>query len=200
VAIANSLAASAAYWIASAASEFHVTPSGEAGSIGVFAEHTDISKWLDKEGINPTLIHAGEFKTEGNQYEPLTDQAAAYIQSRVDDYYTMFVKAVAKYRGVSETKVRNDFGKGRVFGAEQAVASGMADKISTFDQVLTKLTGSKSKSAQIFGVAMETGEISPEEQAAEIADQSVASAIPAASVPVPADPVELDRIRNDFEL
>lgn len=184
VAIANSLAASAAYWIASSASEFHITPSGEAGSIGVFAEHTDISKWLDKEGIKPTLIHAGEFKTEGNQYEPLTDQAAAYIQSRVDDYYGMFVKAVAKYRSVTETKVQRDFGKGRVFGAEQAVASGMADKVSTFDQVLAKLSGSKAsgKSAQISGVEMEAE--------AEIADKSAAQA----------DQLELERIRNDFEL
>jgi capsid assembly protease len=204
VAIANSLAASAAYWIASAASEFHITPSGEAGSIGVFAEHTDISKWLDKEGIKPTLIHAGEFKTEGNQYEPLTDQAAAYIQSRVDDYYRMFVKAAAKYRGVSETKVQRDFGKGRVFGAEEAVASGMADKVSTFDQVLGKLAGSKAsgKSAQISGVEMEAIEISPEEQAAEIADQEVASPIHEEKpAPVRAgDPLELVRLRNEFEL
>ena len=154
VAIANSLAASAAYWIASAASEFHVTPSGEAGSIGVFAEHTDMSKWLENEGIKPTLIQAGEFKTEGNQYAPLTDQAAAYIQSRVDDYYGMFIKAVAKHRGVTEAKVRNDFGKGRVFGAEQAVGCGMADKVSTFDQVLRKLGGpaSSGKSAQVQGI------------------------------------------------
>jgi signal peptide peptidase SppA len=158
VAIANSLAASAAYWIASAASEFHVTPSGEAGSIGVFAEHTDISKWLEHEGVKPTLIRAGEFKTEGNPYEPLGDEAAAYMQSRVDDYYGMFVNAVAKNRGISETKVRNDFGKGRVFGAEQAVASGMADKVSTFDQVLTKLASSRpsGKSAKAGKVEIET--------------------------------------------
>ena len=36
-AVANSLAASAAYWIGSAASQLYVTPSGEVGSIGVLA-------------------------------------------------------------------------------------------------------------------------------------------------------------------
>ncbi len=151
VAIANSLAASAAYWIASAASEFHITPSGEAGSIGVFAEHLDMSKWLESEGLKPTLIHAGEYKIEGNQYEPLSDEAAAEIQRGVDRYYGMFTKAVAKYRGVSDAKVRSDFGKGRVFGAEEAVSSGMSDKISTFEQVLTRLSGTKSsgKAAQL---------------------------------------------------
>lgn len=142
VAIANSLAASAAYWIASAADELNITPGGEAGSIGVFAEHTDISKWLENEGLKPTLISAGEFKVEANSYQPLDEAAAAFIQSRVDDYYNMFLEAVARHRGVTKSQVKKDFGGGRVFGAEQAVASGMADKIATFDQILRKLGGS----------------------------------------------------------
>ncbi len=37
IAIANSLAASAAYWIGCSASEFYVTPGGEVGSIGVWS-------------------------------------------------------------------------------------------------------------------------------------------------------------------
>lgn len=41
VASANALAASAAYWIGSAADEFVVTPSGEVGSIGVVLTHED---------------------------------------------------------------------------------------------------------------------------------------------------------------
>jgi capsid assembly protease len=146
VSIANSLAASAAYWIASAAEEFNITPGGEAGSIGVFAEHTDISKWLETEGIKPTLISAGEFKVEGNSYQPLGEEAAAFIQSRVNDYYGMFVDAVARNRGVTATKVRKDFGGGRVFGADQAIASGMADKIATFDQIIHRLGGSSASS------------------------------------------------------
>jgi len=36
IAVANTYAASAAYWIASAADEIVVTPSGEVGSIGVY--------------------------------------------------------------------------------------------------------------------------------------------------------------------
>ena len=71
VASVNSLAASAAYWIASAADEVAITPSGEAGSIGVFAEHLDISKFLDDEGVKPTLISAGKYKTEFSQNGPL---------------------------------------------------------------------------------------------------------------------------------
>jgi ClpP class serine protease len=44
IAQVNSMAASAAYWIASQADEIVVTPGGQAGSIGVYTVHEDISK------------------------------------------------------------------------------------------------------------------------------------------------------------
>lgn len=50
VAVANTLAASAAYWIGSAADELVVTPSGEVGSVGVVAMHEDWSKFLEEKG------------------------------------------------------------------------------------------------------------------------------------------------------
>jgi len=65
VAIANSLAASAAYWIGCAASEFYLTPGGEVGSIGVWQAHQDFSRALDEAGVTTTLISAGKFKVEG---------------------------------------------------------------------------------------------------------------------------------------
>ncbi len=53
-AIANSLAASAAYWIASACDELSVTPSGEVGSIGLCTSHEDVSALEAKLGIRTT--------------------------------------------------------------------------------------------------------------------------------------------------
>ena len=44
ISASNSMAASAAYWIASAAGEMVVTPSGNVGSIGVFMAHEDFRK------------------------------------------------------------------------------------------------------------------------------------------------------------
>lgn len=138
VAIADHLAASAAYWIATAADELMVTPSGEVGSIGVFAAHEDVSRALDQEGVTVNLISAGKFKTEGNPYQPLSEEARAAIQARVDDYYGLFVKAVARGRGVSVADVRGGFGEGRVVGATEAVRLGMADKIGTLDDAIAR--------------------------------------------------------------
>lgn len=141
VGIANSLAASAAYWIGSQCSEFYVTPGGEVGSIGVFATHVDHSGAMRKAGIKPTLISAGKFKAEDNPHEPLSHDAKAFLQSRVDDCYSAFSKAVARGRAVPLTAVRDGMGQGRLLGAEAAARQRLVDGVMTFDQVLRRLAG-----------------------------------------------------------
>ena len=122
VSVANSLAASAAYWIGCAASELYVTPGGEVGSIGVWQAHFDYSQALAAEGVAPTLISAGKYKVEGNPYAPLDAEAQGFMQSRVDDYYAAFTKGVARGRGVPIAQVREGMGQGRVLGADAALA------------------------------------------------------------------------------
>jgi signal peptide peptidase SppA len=139
VAVADSLAASAAYWIASQASEVVVTPGGLVGSIGVYVAHVDESKAEELAGVKTTLVSAGKYKVEGHPYGPLGDEARAAMQAQVDDYYDMFVRAVARGRRASPAAVRAGFGEGRVVGAAQAVTLGMADRVATLEQVLAKL-------------------------------------------------------------
>jgi signal peptide peptidase SppA len=139
VAVANSLAASAAYWIGCSASEFYVTPGGEVGSIGVWQAHFDYSKALEDEGVKTTLVSAGKFKVEGNPYVPLDPKAQAFMQSRVDDYYNAFIQAVAVGRSVTVDDVRNGMGEGRVLGADAALAQRMVDGIASFDDVLARM-------------------------------------------------------------
>ena len=136
VAVANSLAASAAYWIASAADEIVATPGGEVGSIGVFVAHVDHSEMLKKAGLQFTVISAGKYKTEANPYQPLSEDARRFVQSRVDDYYGMFVKAVATNRGATQTAVREGYGQGRVLGAQAALRANLVDRIATLEQVV----------------------------------------------------------------
>lgn len=154
VAVVNSLAASAAYWIASQADEIWASSSSLTGSIGVFAMHEDISEMAEKVGVKVTLISAGKFKTEGNEFEPLTDEAKAAIQSIVDGHYAQFVNAVARGRGVKAADVRGGMGQGRVVGAKDAVALGMADKVGTLRDALAKL-GTASDGLQALDDNME---------------------------------------------
>lgn len=140
IAQANSLMASAAYYIASAADEIVVTPSGEVGSIGVKAMHLDHSAQNEMLGVKATLVKAGKHKGEVDPNLPLSDDALAHLQEDVNRYYDMFVSAVAAGRGVSAEAVRNGFGEGRVVGAKDAVRLGMADRVATLDETLARLS------------------------------------------------------------
>ena len=145
VAVANGWAASAAYWLASQAGELIVTPSGEVGSIGVWSMHVDRSGELSKAGISVTLTSAGKFKTEGNPYEPLGDEARTEEQRAVDFYHTKFISAVARGRNTSQARVRSDFGKGRLVRPEESLATGMVDSIATLQTVIKRETGARSR-------------------------------------------------------
>jgi signal peptide peptidase SppA len=136
----SSVCASAALYLGSAATEIWVTPSGEIGSLGVYALHVDLSKALEESGEKPQFIVASDspFKTEGNSFEPLSDDARASLQKVVDRYMAMFVRDVAKGRSMSVETVRTKFGQGRMLSPQDAVEAGMADKIGTFNDALRR--------------------------------------------------------------
>ncbi len=151
----NSLAASAGYWIASAAEQVMVTPSGYAGSIGVYMLHEDVSKALDAGGIKVTLVSAGKYKTEGNPFEPLDADARAHLQEQVDATYSKFLKALARNRDRSLDDVRKNFGQGRMMNAEEAVAAGLADRQMSFEDLMARLLGGTAPAGSKGGASAE---------------------------------------------
>jgi signal peptide peptidase SppA len=148
LAVANSLMASAAYWIGSQADEVWITPGGEAGSIGVYAAHQDVSGALEKGGYKVSLVSAGKYKTEGNEFEALTDEGRAALQGRVEAYYQMFVAAVSRGRGKAESTVRNGFGEGRVLGATASVDAHLADRVGTLDEAVARANKMAARQAR----------------------------------------------------
>jgi signal peptide peptidase SppA len=140
VAVANTMAASAAYWLAAQADELYVTPSGTVGSVGVYMLHEDDSGWLEKAGVKMTFVHAGQYKVEGNSYEPLGEEARAEMQKWVDACRETFVAAVARGRGTSVEDVLAHYGDGRLLRAEDALAAGMVHGIRTLDDTIAALT------------------------------------------------------------
>lgn len=147
VGVAQSLAASAGYWLLSQCTEAYCSPGGEVGSIGVYSGHEDISKAMEMAGVKIELFSAGEYKTEGHPFGPMTDEGKAYQLQRAQDYYRAFTSAVAKGRRVSVDQVRDGMGKGRVLGAKAAMDAGMLDGIATMDEVLSKMRRAPRKSA-----------------------------------------------------
>jgi len=141
LAVANTMMASAAYWLGAQADEVAVSPSSLTGSIGVFAAHDDLSAAQERLGVKTTLISAGKYKTEANRNAPLSDEARAHIQSLVDSAYAMFTNDVAAGRGVKAKDVRGGFGEGRILPAQAAVAEGLADRVATLEQTIMRAAG-----------------------------------------------------------
>ncbi|MFN3686107.1 S49 family peptidase [Salinarimonas sp.] len=138
-AVINGMAASAAYAIASGATEIVTTPTGVSGSIGVVLLHADYSRQLDREGITPTLIFAGAHKVDGNPFEPLPADVRADLQAEVNGFYDQFVDTVAKGRRLmTPDRIRGT--EARTFVGAEAVRAGLADRLGTFEEVLAKLT------------------------------------------------------------
>jgi capsid assembly protease len=148
VAVANSLMASAAYWMASAAGRIVAAPGSDVGSIGVYMAHIDISQALENEGVKVTVIKAGKYKAEGNPWEPLASDAVENWQSEVDSIYRDFLSAVARSRGVSVAQVRSDYGQGRTMLAGDAMKAGMVDRVATLSTVISDLGGGKMRSVK----------------------------------------------------
>lgn len=138
VAQVNTCAASAAYWIAAQADEVVVTPSGQAGSIGCYTIHEDISEMLAQEGIKETLIYSGEYKVLGNEFEPLSAEAKSVMQQRVDELASSFVRSVARGRNTSLSQVNERFGQGLMFNAAELVERGMADRVAPISETLAR--------------------------------------------------------------
>lgn len=144
VAVANTLMASGAYWLASQADSIVASPSADVGSVGVFTVHRDLSKAYEDAGVKHTLIKAGKYKAEGVPFEPLSEDARAALQEKVDDTYAEFLSAVARGRGVSVATARSDFGQGRVLSAMAAKKAGMVDAIGTLQAVVSDLAAGRT--------------------------------------------------------
>ncbi len=138
-AFVNGMAASAAYAIASGAKAILSTESGLSGSIGVVLMHADYSRAIDRAGITPTLIHAGEHKVDGNPYTPLSKDVRADLQAEVDRLYDQFTKTVAEGRGRRLTAKAARATGARTFSGSDAKAAGLVDDIGTFADLVGSL-------------------------------------------------------------
>jgi ClpP class serine protease len=136
-AYAGDQAASAAYWIGSAAEKFWIGPAAALGSIGVRAGIQDTSGRDEARGVKNY-----EFVSSQSPFKKMdlsSKQGRDRVQARVDAMAAVFVETVAKNRGVSVAHVLEAFGKGDVLIGKAAIDAGMADGFGTFESVLASL-------------------------------------------------------------
>ncbi len=133
VAYVDGNAASAAYWIAAAASEVVVSRTGAVGSIG-----TVLTVRASKDDGSIEIVSS---QSPNKRPDMSTPEGRALGQNLVDKLTTIFIEDVAQYRGVSEETVLADFGQGDIRIGSDAVAVGMADRESTLELLIAELNG-----------------------------------------------------------
>lgn len=153
-AIANELAASAAYWLASAADVLVVPRTGDAGSIGVVMMHADMSGAMDKAGITVTLIHAGAHKVDGNPYQALPKDVQSRLQAECETARGLFVESVARYRGRPASAFEAT--EALVYMGEDAVTAGLADAVADFDETYQEFARSLAAAGTAAGTPAST--------------------------------------------
>jgi len=129
----SDMGASAAYWIASAADEVVIAPTATVGSIGVIAT----ARPPDRGGGSRASIEFVSSQSPDKRMDPTTTYGRTQIQALIDTCMDVFVAAVARNRGVSKATVLSDFGQGGVFLGQAAVTAGLADRIGSYEGVMS---------------------------------------------------------------
>lgn len=137
---------SAAYALASSASEVVVSRSGGTGSVGVVTTHVDLSGALEQMGIKVTFIFAGKHKVDGNAYEPLPDSVKTRVQDRIDRLYGQFTGMVARNRDVEEKAVRDT--EALTFDSQDSIQNKFADRIGSLDEEMVAFEDETATAAE----------------------------------------------------
>lgn len=131
VAYASGYCCSGAYWIASACDKIYATDTAVIGSIGVVSI-------FEKDDENKTIeIVSSQSPNKRPNVE--TEKGKAKIQEHVDALADVFINKVALNRDISPKEVIENFGGGDVFVGQKAVSIGLADGLSSFEELVSDL-------------------------------------------------------------
>jgi protease-4 len=160
VASMGSLAASGAYYIASACDKIVANPGTLTGSIGVIFHIPEASGLLKKVGLSYQTIKSGKFKDTGSIDHPMSPEERAYIQGTINEVYQQFLNAVVdgrreafqeklgklfhrKPKTVTDQEIKNyitPYADGRIITGEKASQLGFVDQIGDLEDAIA-LTG-----------------------------------------------------------
>ncbi|MFG0284217.1 MAG: signal peptide peptidase SppA [Phycisphaerales bacterium JB039] len=132
--------ASGGYYIALAADEIIIEPTGVTGSIGVIIPTVNFSGGLARLGIESRAITSGPNKDLANPMTPINEEHYAILQGMVDEYYARFTGLVEDRRPNLSPGDISTVTDGRVVTGQRAVSAGLADQTGgvreAFDRAL----------------------------------------------------------------
>jgi ClpP class serine protease len=137
-AVANSVAASAAYALAGSASKLYLPRLGVVGSIGAVMVHVDQSQRDAAQGLKYTAKYSGSQKNNGWEHAPLTPDAESWMQQRVDHCRQSLAELIDRQGRITAAQALAT--EAAVYSDAAAVEAGLADGVASFDEVLAELS------------------------------------------------------------
>ena len=123
----NGLAASAAYWLASATGRILCPVAGEVGSIGVIMCLPDMSAFYQKMGVSFQYVASGKYKEAGVDSRAMTEEERGYFQKQLDTLHAIFKADVATHMGI--TAPEEQWGDAQVLLGAEALHLGLVSAI-----------------------------------------------------------------------
>ena len=143
----GTLAASGGYYIASAAEKIFANPGTLTGSIGVIMAFSNAKRLMEKIGLQPEVIKAGEYKDIGSPARAMTKKEKSLLQSVVSDVHQQFIEAVAIGRDISIEEVTK-IADGRILTGRQAHSLNLVDQMGGLQVSIEQL----AKKVGIIGI------------------------------------------------
>ncbi|MEJ2766972.1 S49 family peptidase [Photobacterium sp. MCCC 1A19761] len=169
---------SAGQMIASACTRRLITQTGIAGSVGVIMAHTNLEKMLNQQGVEITLVTAGDHKADGNPYQSLPKEVREKWQSEAESTRQMFAGKAAQYMGIDVKKVLAT--EAQVYEGQAAVDVGFADEVVNGLDAIQLMAESFNKQSSKFDMGAAMTDKNATKPAAAAKPQVAAAPQPAA--------------------
>lgn len=132
-------AASGGYYISCCADYIFAEPTTLTGSIGIFGTVPNVSKLLDKVGIDMDGVTTNKYASLNTNaiLKGLNPQEMALMQSMVERGYDLFTKRCAEGRGMTQDEIKK-IGEGRVWLGKDALGIGLVDSLGNINDAINK--------------------------------------------------------------
>jgi len=124
---------SAAYYVSAHADKIYANPDTFTAGIGVIWKFSDISRWMDKEGFNISVVKSGSKKDMGTTSRPISDEEQQYAQKIVNDSFENFITDVITHRPIA----RSDIEDGRIVRGADAIRLHIVDEIGNLNDAIS---------------------------------------------------------------
>jgi protease-4 len=137
---------SAAYYVSAHADRIYADPDTFTAGVGVIWTFSDISRWMEREGYNISVVKSGSKKDMGSTSRPLNTDEEEYARKIVTASFENFIADVTTERVIA----RSDIEDGRVIRGADALKINVIDELGNLNDAIDgakKLARSRSRSS-----------------------------------------------------